>query len=285
MPRKAAKRKSAPPAPIDYRVPAEVRAIVQGKVMDLRGISLFCRRQAECAALFGKIVETRPGMFALKSPFRENFIGSLHVYQWPNARFSSQETIASALVRHAKWYLSVRDIDALREKVGSESISPRLLRGSMEWAAGIIRPTGEFTTDPEAGGTAAILAWQDDSGDPPAIAIEISGQGVSIKDPAFHRRLLESMIDWLSIELKLKHSSAGRPHLAAIAESAAYHRDHLKVGRKQIAKILCSCGSTRHTQKCFDRLNKLADSFYRNQRTEFAKLVREQTRKYPEINS
>jgi hypothetical protein len=30
-------------------------------------------------------------------------------------------------------------------------------------------------------------------------------------------------------------------------------------------------------------LNKLADSFYRTQRSEFEKLVREQTRKYPEI--
>jgi len=30
-------------------------------------------------------------------------------------------------------------------------------------------------------------------------------------------------------------------------------------------------------------LNKLADSFYRTQRSEFEKLVREHARKYPEI--
>jgi hypothetical protein len=93
------------------------------------------------------------------------------------------------------------------------------------------------------------------------------------------------MIECLSIELKLKRATAGRPPLSPVAESAAYHRDHLKAGRAQIAKMLCTCGSSRHTQKCFDRLNKLADSFYRKQRTEFEKLVREQTRKYPEINS
>jgi hypothetical protein len=252
--------------------------------MDLSSISLFCRRQAECATLFGKVVEMKPGMFALRSPFKENFIGSLHAYLWPNARFSPQETIANALVRHATWYLSIHDTDALRQRAG-KPIMPRLLRGSMAWTVGIVRPTGEFTTDPEAEGEPAILAWQDSRDDPPAIAIEVCGPGVNIQDAAFHRTLLESMIECLSIELKLKRATAGRPHLAAAAESAAYHRDHLRVGRAQIAKTLCSCGNSRHTQKCFDRLNKLADSFYRKQRTEFAKLVREQTRKYPGINS
>jgi hypothetical protein len=284
MPRKAAKNKSSVPVPLDHRVPAEVQGLVRNKVMDLRGVSLFCREQAECATSFGKIVEIKPGMFALKSPFKESFIRSLHAYLWPNARFSPEETIANALVRHAKWYLSIRDTDALRQRSG-KPIRPRLIRNSMEWMEGIIRPTGEFTTDPEAEGKPAILAWQDSPGDPPAIAIEVCGPGVSITDPAFHRTLLESMIECLCIALKLKRATAGRPPLAAVAESAAYHRDHLRIGRAQVAKILCSCGSSRHTQKCFDRLNKLADSFYRKQRAEFAKLVREQTRKYPEINS
>ena len=281
------RRKKDKPAEVALYSPlsADVAAVVRRKVIDLRGVSLFCRRQAECAALFGQIVEIKPGMFALKSPFKENFIGSLHAYVWPNAHFSPQETIANALVRHAKWFLSVRDIDALRAKAGAERIMPRLLRGSMAWTEGIIRPTGEFTTNPEADGKPAILVWQDSPGDPPAMAVEICGPGVSTKNPAFHRRLLESMFECLSLTLKLKRPTAGRPPLEAAAESAAYHRDHLKVGRAQIARTLCSCGSTRHTQKCFDRLNKLADSFYRNQRTEFAKLVREQTRKYPEINS
>jgi hypothetical protein len=280
-PRKKSKQAqvgSAPP------LSADVAAFVARKVMDVRGVSLFCRRQAECATLFGQIVEIKPGIFALKSPFKENFIGSLHAYVWPNAHFSPQETIANALVRHAKWFLSVRDIDALRAKAGAERIMPRLLRGSMAWTEGIIRPTGEFTTNPEAEGKPAILVWQDSPGDPPAIAVEVCGPGVSTKDPAFHRKLLESMIECLSLTLKLKRATAGRPPLESAAESAAYHRDHLKIGRAQIAKLLCSCGSS-HTQKCFDRLNKLADNFYRNQRAEFAKLVRELTRKYPEINS
>jgi hypothetical protein len=279
-------RKKSKPANVNLYscLPAEVTAVVRRKVMDLRGVSLFCRRQAECATLFGKVVEIEPGMFTLKSPFRESFVGSLRAYLLPNARCSPQETIAIALLQHAKWYLSVRDIDAIRAKA-AQPITPRLLRGSVRWMEGTIRPTGQFTKDPEADGKPAIIAWQDDAGNPPAIAIEVCGPGVAIKDPAFQRTLLESMIDCLAVELNLKHATAGRPHLAVMAEAAAYQRDHLKVGRPQITKTLCSCGSTRHTQKCFDRLNKLADSFYRKQRTEFAKLVREQTRKYPEINS
>jgi hypothetical protein len=279
------RRKKSKPAEVALysRLSADVTAVVRRKVMDFRDVSLFCRRQAECAALFGKIVEIKPGVFALKSPYRENFIGSLHAFIWANAPFSPQEMIAHALLRHAKWYLSIRDTDALREKAG-KPIRPRLLRGSMEWTEGIIRPDGEFTTDPEAAGTPATLVWQDSPGDPPAIAVEVCGPGVSTKDPAFRRRLLKSMIECLSLTLKLKRATAGRPSSESTAESAAYHRDHLKVGRAQIAKILCTCGSS-HTQKCFDRLNKLADNFYRKQRADFAKLVREQTRKYPEIDS
>jgi hypothetical protein len=258
---------------------ADVTAVVRREVIDLRGVSLFCRRQAECAVLFGKIVEPNPGMFVLKSPFKESFIGSLHVWLWQNAKFSPEEMVANALVRHAKWYLSIRDTDALRQKAGGP-IRPRLLRGSMAWIEGIIRPDGEFTTDPEAEGRPAMLAWQDSPGDPPAIAIEVCGPGVSTHDPAFHRRLLESMIECLTLALNLKRATAGRPPLGAVTESAAYHRDHLRLGRPQIAKMLCSCGGS-HTQKCFDRLNKLADNFYRNQRAEFAKLVREQTKNIP----
>jgi hypothetical protein len=91
------------------------------------------------------------------------------------------------------------------------------------------------------------------------------------------------MVDSTAVELGLKRPRTGRPNHAVEAESAAYLRDHQDVGRLKIATSLCSCGRSQHTQKCFDRLNKLADSFYRTQRSEFEKLVREHARKYPEI--
>lgn len=210
--------------------------------MDFRSVSVFCRRQAECATLFGKIVEVEPGMFVLKSPFKENFIGSIHAWLWRYAKFSPEEMVANALVRHAQWYLSIHDTDALRERAG-KPIQPRLLRGSMAWTEGIIQPTGEFTTDPEADGNPAILAWQNSAGDPPAIAIEVSGLGA-----ALNRKLLESMIECLCIALNLKRPTAGRPPLSPIAESAAYHRDHLKVGRGQIAKV-CARAVTHATRR------------------------------------
>jgi hypothetical protein len=254
--------------------------------MDFRRVSVFCRRQAECATLFGKIVEIEPGMFALKSPFKENFIGSLHVWIRPNLGFSPEETVADTLMRHAEWYLKIRDVDALRERAATIKMNPRTLGPPMGLIEGIVRPTGEFTRDPEAEGKPAILGWHEGAGDNvPSFGIEIRGPGVAPGDPAFRRTLLQSMVDSLAVELNLKRPTAGRPPLSPIAESAAYHRDHLKAGRRQIAKVLCTCGNSRHTQKCFDRLNKLADSFYRKQRTDFTKLVREQTRKYPEINS
>jgi hypothetical protein len=264
-------------------LPADVAAVVRSKAMDLSSVSLFCSRQAECATLLGSIVQIKPGVFALGSPFRENFIGSLHCYVHPNMGFGPEETVAYALVRHAEWYLRIHDVDALRTRAGSHQMKPRVLcRGPMTWIEGIVRPTGEFTRDPEAEGTAAILVWQDIGGDLPSFAIEICGPGIGPREPAFRRTLLHSMVDSLSVAEGLKRRSAGRPR-AIQAEAAAYWRDHRHKGRATIAKELCSCGGSRHTQKCFDRLNKLADSFYRTQRSSLEKLVREQARKYPEI--
>lgn len=283
--RKAAKSKSSGFDALARLLPDDVAAVVCSEAMDLSNVSLFCRRQVECATLFNSIVQIKPGVLMLKSPFKENFIGSLHAYLWLNANFSPEEMVANALVRHVTWYLKVRDIDAVRERAGAERINPSALRGSMKWIEGIIRPTGEFTRDAEADGNPAILAWQHNPGNPPNFAIEVKGPNIAdLKGPVF-RTLLQSMVDSISIEMGLKRPNAGRPHLAPEAEEAAYLRDHQKAGRTEIAKRLCSCGSSRHTQKCFDRLNKLADSYYRTQRSAFEKLVRKQTRKYPEINS
>jgi hypothetical protein len=283
MAMRRAKSKSSGFAPLARLLPADVAALVRSKAMDLSGVSVFCRRQAECAALFGSIVQIKPGVFELKSPYKENFIGSLLAFLWRNANFSPEEMVANALVRHATWYLKSRDIDAVRARAGGERIQPQALRGSMKWMEGIVRPTGEFTQDPEADGKPAILVWQDTTGNLPGFAIEVCGPGVNFQGPVF-RTLLQSMVDSLTVALELKRPGAGRPHLATQAEAAAYYRDHQKAGRAQIAKSLCSCGRP-HTQKCFDRLNKLADSFYRTQRSAFEKLVRDQTRKYSEINS
>ena len=105
-------------------------------------------------------------MFVLKSSFRQNSIGSLHAYVFQNSTFNPQEIVALAPIKHAKWYMAIRDIDAMREKAGRRII-PRLLRNSFQWIEGLICSTGEFTTDPEVEGTPAVLGWQYDSGDPP----------------------------------------------------------------------------------------------------------------------
>jgi hypothetical protein len=60
------------------RVPPDVAKQLSRNVIDLAGVSTFFKRQAECAALFTEGIEqTAPGKFMLRSPFRENFIGSL----------------------------------------------------------------------------------------------------------------------------------------------------------------------------------------------------------------
>src|ERR1035438_3779272 len=113
-----AKCKSSDFASLARLLPADLAAVVCSKPMDLSGVSVFCRRQADCAALFGSIVQIEPGVFELESPYKESFIGSLPCFLWPNAKFTSEEMVANALVRHAQWYLKIRDVDALREKIG-----------------------------------------------------------------------------------------------------------------------------------------------------------------------
>jgi hypothetical protein len=278
------KNKPSDLASLAKSLQAGVAAIVCSKAMDLSGVSSFCRRQAECAAVFQSVVQIKPGVFSLKSPFKENFIGSIRCYVYPNSDFSPEETVAIALVRHARWYLKIRDTVALRARAGAKEIMPCALRPPASWIGGIVRPTGEFTRDPEADGKPTILVWRDNGGDPSSFAIELCGPSLVLGGSGF-LRTLQSMVDSLAIELGLKQPSVGRPHLASQAEAAAYYRDHRRAGRAQTAEKLCSCGRSPHTQRCFDRLNKLAESFYRTQRSAFDKLVREQTRKYPVINS
>jgi hypothetical protein len=281
--RRGASSKSARFASLARLLRPEVAAVVRGEEIDLTSVSLFFRRQAECAALFGSIVQIRPGIFTLKSPYKENFIGSLHGFEYPE--MSPEEAVAYGLMRHATWYLKVHDIDALRDR-GTDQITPNALSpkfGAITWIEGIVKTTGEFTGDPEAEGKPAILSWQDHTSDPPSFALEICGPGVAPREPAFRRALLQSMIDFVAVELELKRPASGRPHQATQAESAAYLRDHQHSGRAKIAAAFCPCGRSRHTYTCFDRLNKLADSFYRTQRSHFEKLVREHARKYPEV--
>jgi hypothetical protein len=152
---------------------------------------------------------------------------------------------------------------------------------------GVVTPTGEFTRNPYADGTPAMLAWQDShsartgKSEVASFALEIRGLGIAPRQAAF-RKTLQSMVDCLIVELGLKRRNAGRPR-AIQAEEAAYLRDHRHAGRAAIATKLCSCGNSRHTQKCFDRLNKLADSFYRTQRSSLEKRVREPAIKSPEV--
>jgi hypothetical protein len=86
---------------------------------------------------------------------------------------------------------------------------------------GVVKPTGEFTGDPEAEGKPAILSWQDNSGDPRSFALEICVPGVAQREPAFRRALLQSMVDSVAVQLELKRPAAG-PHQAQRAQSAAY---------------------------------------------------------------
>lgn len=280
MTTRQAKSKSSSFASLTCRLPADVAAVVRGETMDLSDVSLFCRRQAECATFWGSIVQIKPGAFVLKSPFKESFIGSLHCYVYPNMGLRPEETVAYALMRHANWCLKILDVDALRRRAAPHLLRPCALHNSAICIEGIVKPTGEFTRDPKANGKPAILCWQDNK---ESFAIEICGPGVAPREPVFRRTLLHSMIDSLTIELGLKRANVGRPPLATQAESAAYWRDHRHAGRATIAKELCSCGNSRHTQKCFDRLNKSADSFYRTQRFAFERLVRKQARQYLEV--
>src|SRR6266705_3497926 len=78
-------------APFPHLLAPDVAVVLRGEEINLSGVSLFFRRQAECAALFGCVVQIKPGVFILKSPFKENFIASLHCYAYPN--MSPEETV------------------------------------------------------------------------------------------------------------------------------------------------------------------------------------------------
>jgi hypothetical protein len=66
MAKRQAKSKSPVFASLAHLLPADVAAVVRCKEIDLTRLSPFYTRQAECAVLFGGIVQVRPDVFTLK---------------------------------------------------------------------------------------------------------------------------------------------------------------------------------------------------------------------------
>jgi len=269
--------------PLDPRIPSAVAELVCREVIDLTGVSTFFRRQAECAAQFTEGIEQRaPGCFVLKSPFRENFVGSLPVYIFPN--LGAAETIAYTLPRHAAWYLRTRDVDRIRRRFAAELTEGRTLQpialkpGTIQWWEGFIAADGEFAINAEKQGTPGILAFQEISGDNTSLALEIRGPDVGRQDPAFRKTLLKSALKAALLRLGLEQPRRGRRHDDQRAEKIAHARDHKRLKNLNIARQFCDCGQQRHAGRCFDRLNAVADSFYSVQRSHFEKLVKSQAR-------
>jgi hypothetical protein len=267
----------------DARVPADVAELVCCKVINLASVSTFAKRQADCATLFVDGVEqTAPGLFVLKSPFRESFIASLFAYINPNSGFSAAETIAYALPRHAEWVLKVSKIDRIRQRFAAEvakPLEPVALRGSLEWWQGFIAEDGTFTLESEGPGSPGILVYQEIKGEHTSLALEIRGSSVERNDSSFRKTLLNSALRELLLAMKLVQRRRGRPHQAQKAESIAYSRDHQRLTKPRIAGLFCSCGQQRHTRACYDRLDALADNFYAVQRSRFKELIISQHRK------
>jgi hypothetical protein len=277
-----AKHEKNAPLP-DSRIPPDVADLVIRDVIDLTGTSAFCRRSAELAALFSDGVDQiTPGRFTLKPPFRENFIGSLFAYIYPNARFTPAETIAYALSKHVMWYLGVGEIDRIRgrfiEDLQPAALQPAL-KGPLECWAGFVDAGGGFSIDSEKNGTPAILAFQEIAGEITSLALEIRGRELSNKNPGFRRTLLQSALKSALQKLNLQQPHPGRPHDSRKAEQIALARDHECRQNQTIAREFCSCGQGRHTRRCLDRLDALANSFYSVQQSRLEKLIKCQDRK------
>src|SRR5208283_697515 len=244
------KHKTKAPLP-DTRGPSEIMQLVRRDVIDLTGVSKFFERQAEFAALFTDGIEQRaPGHFVLKSPFRENFIGSFHIYIYPEAPFSPAETIAYALRRHVELYLRSCDTHRISSRFYAElnpltKLEPAALRARGDpthWWQGFIGVDGKFAINPEKQGTPAVLVFQEISGENMSLALEIRGPDVGTRDPAFRRTLLKSVLKEALLQLGLEQSRPGRPHHAQRAEGIAYNRDHKRLTKQKIAAQFCDCG-------------------------------------------
>jgi len=256
-------------------VASNVVAVASQERIDLNVVSRFCRKIAQSTLEFSEGVQiTDNGFLILKSPFRENFVQSLLVYEYPFARFSAEETIAYTLPRHICWYLKSRRLDTVRERFVAEfngPLMPAILRGNLQFWEGLVSEGGSFSVEPKKSGVPAIIAFQAVEGEPPSLALEIRGPAVANADATFRKTLLETALKEVIIATGLAKGGRGRPRIPGLPENLAHARDHRNLGKVAIAKEFCDCRQERHDRRCFDRLLKLADGFYASKRASVAR--------------
>jgi hypothetical protein len=292
-----------------YSPPAQIARLVKGSVINLSGASDFYKKKAHVATLLADLVEPLSNFrYRLKGGFAPYYFGNLRFYLQPSDSRSVADNMAEALFALSK-NLPKIDYGRLPiGSIPTDEFLRDAWKGADEWDAflrrnarigrgwinemsddGTVRNwSGEF--DPDV--FDLFIRFGNDTKKPPTMSIDVKGKAAALfmdfwmtlnlnssqeeypmKDELRNRAglVLDSIVKLLKTKLTILRPEKGRPP-SGFGEKAAYLLHHDKKKVFQVANELCKLppdATPSARRKCFDRIRKAANSYYRQLESEF----------------
>jgi hypothetical protein len=293
-------------------LPENVRRLIRGKVIDLSGASNFFKKRAEAASSLQGFVEPLHNFhYRLTNRFDSFYFVNLHHFYGSNS-LEVPDALAEGLYQLGRHWAKIDCGNLPIASIPSDDFLRSEWQGADDWGAFLLRDAciGEVWWH-SLGGDGKIRNWngRSDPGDfelridfgpettkPPVVTISVKGEPAAIlmrwwmtltpnsapqKFPGIEAlrekagNMLDSLAGQLKTNLKLTKPKKGRPR-DDFGEQAAYLRDHKKQNMALIAKELCKLpphASATERRKCFDRIRKAANNYYKLLRSDYNKLT------------
>jgi hypothetical protein len=296
----------------DVQWPSAVKDLIRGSVINLSAASDFYKKKAEVAALLPDFVEPLPNcQYRLKNNFDRYFFINLHLFLRNDGRRPA-DALAEALFFLGRQWAKI-DYGKLPIAVTpSDEFLRSAWKGAADWDAFVVRDgcIGEAWWH-NLGADGRVRSWSGgsdpsdfelridfgwDTTKPPTMTIRVKGEPAAIfmrwwmtlnpnsppqKYPGIKElrdnaeTVLDSVVGSVKRNLKLTRPEKGRPRIG-FGEHAAYLLDHEKQNMAMIAKKLRQLpqdASPSMRRRCFDRIRKAANNYYKLLRSDYTTLT------------
>jgi hypothetical protein len=290
------------------RLSSSLKDLIRGSVIDVSGASDFYKKKAEVAALLQDFVEPLANFqYRLKNQFDSYFLSSLPIFLQSDQRNPS-DRLADALFYLGRQWAKIDYGTLPIASVPSDEFLRNAWKTAGDWESFLSRDgcIGEAWWH-NLGADGKVRNWSGgidpndfqlridfgwDTTKPPTMTIQVKGEPAAIfmgwwmtlnpnSPPQKHPRIkelqenteivLDSIVGSVKRNLKLSRPEKGRPRVD-FGEHAAYLLDHKKQNMAMIAKELCQLrqdASPAMRRRCFDRIKKAANNYYKLLRSDY----------------
>jgi hypothetical protein len=294
------------------RLPPSVQNLVSGSVIDVSGASDFYKKKAEVATLLENFIELHPHFrYRLKNGFDGYFLVNLPLFLRGHPT-KPADALADALFFLGRQWAKTGYGKMPIASIPSDDFLRDSWKDATDWDAFLLREgcIGEVWRH-NLGANGEVRAWAGgwdpsdfelliefgpDTTKPPTMTIRVKGEPAAIfmrwwmtlnpnsppqKHPGIKalqekaETVLDAIAGRLKMNLKLTRPEKGRPWVD-FGEHAAYLLDHKRQNMALIAKELCQLpqdASSSMRRRCFDRIRKAVNNYYKLLRSDYRTLT------------